>query len=218
VDWNGFTDMETADWASTELPAVYPVHTLNYYVSNIDGDGSWKDAIEYNNQLEGWTDGKAFRQSNLATETSNTKVEEWFAWANGGNENAFALGMYIPNVTRFTSGRSKKTTSYMISNNRDAISGNILQKKGLMSNMQPIVYDYQSAYVSNTSYTAPGVAYRMEAYTSIEYSYVLCVGSVKQVRDAFYGIYSNGTVTNAGTAYERVGLDAWARSDKTWTW
>ena len=218
VDWNGFTDMEAADWASTELPAVYPVHTLNYYVSNIDGDGSWKDAIEYNNKLEGWTGGKAFRQSNLDTETSNTKVEEWFAWANGGNESAFALGMYIPNVTRFTSGRSKTSTAYYTSNNRDAITGNTLKKKGLMSNMQPIVYDYQSTYVSNTSYTAPGVAYRMEAYTSIEYSYVLCVGSVKQVRDTFYGIYSNGTVTNAGAAYERVGLDAWARSDKTWTW
>jgi hypothetical protein len=88
----------------------------------------------------------------------------------------------------------------------------------MMSNMQEIKYTYQSAYVSNTSYTAPGVDFRMEAYVPIEYSYVICVNTVNNIRSTFKGIKDNGTVTNAGNGYEKVGLDAWARADKTWTW
>ena len=87
-----------------------------------------------------------------------------------------------------------------------------------MSNMQPIKYTYQSAYVSNTSYTAPGISFRMEAYKKIEYSYVICLGTVDSIRQTFYNIYTNGTITNAGSGYEKVGLDAWARADKIWTW
>ena len=86
-----------------------------------------------------------------------------------------------------------------------------------MSNMQPIQYTYQSTYVTNTSYTAPGVDFRMEAYKSIEYSYVLCLGTVDDIRETFKEIKDNGTITNAGNGNQKVGLDAWARADKTWT-
>lgn len=212
VDWNGFTDMETCNWASTELPAVYPVHTLNYYVSNLDGDGSWTDELEYNDGLAGWTDPKtSIRQS------YDAKVENWFAWANGGDGNALGLGMYIPNVFAFTSGRSSAGTANSTSSNRNS-GTNILDEKGLMSNMQPIKYSYQSAYVGNTSYTAPGINFRMEAFVSIEYSYVLCVDTVNNIRNTFKAIEESGSITNAGNGYEKVGLDAWARADKMWTW
>ena len=219
IDWNGFTDMAGCDWASTELPAVYPVHTLNYYVSNLDGDGTWTDGLEYNNGLSGWTGGNACRQGTVTnSDIPYTMVENWFAWANGGDGNAFALGMYIPNVSRLTSGRTRTTIGMSESLNRNAISDNTLSEKGLMSNMQPIKYTYQSAYVSNTSYTAPGISFRMEAYKKIEYSYVICLGTVDSIRQTFYNIYTNGTITNAGSGYEKVGLDAWARADKIWTW
>ncbi len=244
IDWNGFTDMESCDWASTELPAVYPVHTLNYYVSNVDGDGTWGDAIEYNNSLTAWTGGTAYHQFTNPAQ-GDTKVEDWFAWANGGDGNAIGLGMYIPNVSRYTSGRSNTSTAYYTDTNFQnsnalpvdnytewswssfknvdmvtdfAERGNILADKGLMSNMQEIKYTYQSAYVSNTSYTAPGVDFRMEAYKSIEYTYVLCVDTVTNIRNTFKDIKDKGTVTNAGNGYEKVGLDAWARADKKWTW
>ena len=213
IDWNGFTDMRSCDWASTELPAVYPVHTLNYYVSNVDGDGTWTDALEYDNDVDSWVGG-GVRQGDG---TDNTKVENWFAWANGGDGNAIGLGMYIPNVYRFTSGRSDTSISYSTSVNRNSNS-NVLLEKGLMSNMQPIKYAYQSAYVSNTSYTAPGISYRMEAYVPIEYTYVLCVNTVSNIRSTFKAIEESGKVTNAGNGYEKVGLDAWARQDKSWTW
>ena len=217
IDWNGFTDMELCDWASTELPAVYPVHTLNYYVSNIDGDGSWNDALEYRSDLGGWTGDQALRQFSSASR-GDTKVEDWFAWANGGSLNSFAMGIYIPNVERLTSGRARTETALTNSLNRDAKSDNVLYKKGLMSNMQPIEYTYQSTYVSNTSYTAPGVDFRMEAYKPIEYSYVICLGSISEIRSTFKTIKDKGMVTNAGSGYEKIGLDAWARADKMWTW
>ena len=219
IDWNGFTDMENCAWASTELPAVYPVHTLNYYVSNTDGDGSWTDALEYNNGLGSWTNTEtSIRQYTDGEKNSlNTKVEEWFAWANGGNGSAIGLGMYIPNVYSFTSGRTNASIAYSTSANKNS-SSNLLKSKGLMSNMQPIKYAYQGAYVSNTSYTAPGVLFRMEAYVPIEYSYVLCVNTVDNIRSTFKGIKDSGKVTNAGNSYEKVGLDAWARADKQWTW
>ena len=245
VDWNGFTDMGSCDWASTELPAVYPVHTLNYYVSNIDGDGSWEDSIEYNSSLKAWTGGTAYHQFADPTAGQNSKVEDWFAWANGGDGNAFGMGVYIPNVARYTSGRSHTSTAYYTDVNfqnsnalpvdeyeewswsswsnvsmvtAHAQRGNILADKGMLSNMQPIKYTYQSAYVGNTSYTAPGIDFRMEAYKKIEYSYVICVDTVNNIRTKFKAIKDNGTVTNAGDEYQKVGLDAWARADKAWTW
>lgn len=219
VDWNGFTDMELCGWASTELPAVYPVHTLNYYVSNLNGDGTWKDTLEYNSNLGSWTTDSACRQITVPNEeVTNTKVEDWFAWANGGNGNAFAMGVYIPNVNRFTSGRAKTSTAMSVSANKDAKTDNVLQKKGLMSNMQEIKYTYQSAYVTNTSYTAPGIDFRMEAYKSIEYSYAICLDTVDNIRATFKAMKDNGTITNAGDGYQKVGLDAWARADKSWTW
>ncbi|MBQ8405150.1 MAG: hypothetical protein IJX09_00725 [Clostridia bacterium] len=215
IDWNGFTDMDDCGWASTELPAVYPVHTLNYYVSNTDGDGSWTDGLEYNNGLGSWTNTSTSIRQNK--DSATTKVEEWFAWANGGDGDAIGLGMYIPNVYSFTSGRTNTSIAYSTSANKNS-SSNLLKSKGLMSNMQPIKYAYQGAYVSNTSYTAPGVQFRMEAYVPIEYSYVLCVNTVDNIRSTFKGIRDSGKVTNAGNSYEKVGLDAWARADKQWTW
>jgi hypothetical protein len=225
IDWNGFTNMDTCNWASTELPAVYPVHTLNYYVSNTNGDGSWTDGIEYRSGLGSWTkEAKSYRQfaNRPAAVAENptirgTMVEEWFAWANGGNGSAFALGMYIPNVERLTSGRSTVSTNQYDSGNNNA-SSNILFEKEIESNMPDSRKSWESAYVGNTSYTAPGIDFRMEAYKPIEYSYVICLGTVDTIRSTFKEIKDNGTVTNAGNGYEKVGLDAWARADKMWTW
>lgn len=217
IDWNGFTDMELCGWASTELPAVYPVQTLNYYVTNTNGDGTWTDVLEYNNGLAGWTGDNAFHQF-ANPKNGPTMVEHWFAWANGGDGNAFGMGVYIPNIDRLTSGRSVTSTALGEDGNRNAVSTNILKQKGLMSNMQEIKYTYQSAYVGNTSYTAPGIDFRMEAYKPIEYSYVICLGTVNDIRATFKEIEDNGTVTNAGGKYQKVGLDAWARADKIWTW
>ena len=58
----------------------------------------------------------------------------------------------------------------------------------------------------------------MEAYKPIEYTYVLAVNDITTIRNQFKAIHDTGKVTNAGTKQgEKVGLDAWARSDKIWT-
>lgn len=61
---------------------------------------------------------------------------------------------------------------------------------------------------------------RMLAYTPIEYSYAVCVDTVANIRNTFKGIAASGRITNAGREgyYEKIGLDAWARADKKWTW
>ena len=217
VDWNGFTNMDTCDWASTELPAVYPIQSLNYYVSNIDG--TWGDALEFTPNLGSWVGSGLYQFKTPATNDEHpdyTMAEEWFAWANGGSGSSIALGMYIPNVDRFTSGRSKASNAKSVSDNNNANS-NKLMTKGLMSNMQPISKSYQGAYVGNTSYTAPGISFRMEAYKPIEYTYVISVDTVDNMRATFKAIKDSGKVTNAGDGYQKVGLDAWARADKKWT-
>ena len=214
IDWNGFTNMELCDWAPTELPAVYPIQSLNYYVSNTDSDYD----LEVYDNLGSWTTDAGLRQFASADRGIYTKDEEWFAWANGGSASSFGMGIYIPNVERLSSGRSRTTTALSDSLNRDALTDNVLYKKGLMSNMQAIVLSYKGAYVSNTSYTAPGIDFRMEAYKKIEYSYAICLGSIENIRNTFSTMSENGTITNAGGAYEKAGLDAWARADKKWTW
>lgn len=232
IDWNGFTDMESCDYASIELPAVYPVHTLNYYVSYLYDD-AWNgnnSTLTYDKTLTSWTKypyiqnvsgiGTFDTEAQKGQSVQGKKLENWFAWANGSDENAFGMGMYIPNVMQFTSGRTADTagsTSLAYECNRDALTNNVLLKKGLMSNMQAIELSYKSAYVTSTSYTAPGISVRMEAYKPIEYSYVICLGTVKDIRSKFQAIDASGKITNAGNGYEKVGLDAWARADKEWT-
>lgn len=232
IDWNGFTNMESCDYASIELPAVYPVHTLNYYVSYLYDD-AWNgnnSTLTYDKTLTSWTKypyiqnvsgiGTFDTEAQKGQSVKGKKLENWFAWANGNTADAFGMGMYIPNVMQFTSGRTADTagsTSLAYECNRDALTNNVLLKKGLMLNMQAIELSYKSAYVTSTSYTAPGISVRMEAYKPIEYSYVICLGTVKDIRSKFQAIDASGKITNAGNGYEKVGLDAWARADKEWT-
>ncbi|MBE7100084.1 MAG: hypothetical protein E7364_00555 [Clostridiales bacterium] len=216
VDWNGFTDMDKCDYQLVELPALYPVQTLNYFFT-YDGASPWTGgSLTKRSDLSSWTGGTSHYQSTNDTAANGKVGEEWVAWANDTN-GSVALGMYIPNVNRFTSGRSQNAVTTATSANVNA-SSNYLKSKGLMSNMPAISYSYQSTYVQNTSYTAAGVSFRMEAYVPIEYTYVLAVNDINTIRSQFKAIYESGKVTNASSqAGVKAGLDAWARSDKIWT-
>jgi hypothetical protein len=217
VDWNGFTDMASCDFCSVELPAFYPIQSLNHFFT-YDGDYPWTNgALTCKNDLSGWTNGgNKYFQSNRDLNANGNLGEEWIAWANDAS-GSVAFGMYIPNVDRFTSGRSENSVKTGTSANVNADS-NLLESKGLMSNMQGIGYQFQGAYVQNTSYTAPGVSFRMAAYVPIEYTYVLAVNDITTVRSQFKAIHDSGKVTNAGRKQgDKVGLDAWARDDKIWT-
>ena len=209
--------MDTCDFCLVELPALYPVQTLNNFFT-YDKSSPWTNGtLTARSDLSQWTTGGTYHYQSVDDGKANGGIgEEWIAWANDAN-GSVALGMYIPNVNRFVSGRFKNSNAVSVEANRNA-SDNYLQSLGLMSNMQPIEYTYQSCYVQNTSYTAPGVSFKMAAYTPIEYTYVLSVNDITTIRSQFKDIHDNGKVTNAGSKQgQKVGLDAWARSDKMWT-
>ena len=217
VDWNGFTDMDKCDFHLSELPAFIPVHTLNHFFT-YDGTSPWTGGdLTMRNDLSLWTESTGkYYQSKVDGNADGTTGEEWVAWAND-HLGSVALGIYIPNVTRFVSGRYETAVTTAESSNVNAYS-NKLSSKGLMSNMQSILRTYQSCYVGNTSYTAPGIQLRMTAYAPIDYTYVLSVNDINTVRSQFKAIHDSGKVTNAGSQQgARVGLDAWARADKIWT-
>ena len=217
VEWNGFTDMGNCDFCLVELPAFIPVHTLNHFFT-YDGKAPWTDdALTMKNDLSIWTsEGNPHYQSKIDGNADGTLGEEWVAWAND-HLGSVALGLYIPNVTRFVSGRYETAVTTATSSNVNATS-NLLKSKGLMSNMPSVIRTYQSCYVTNTSYTAPGVEFRMEAYKPITYTYVLSVNDINTIRSQFKAIHDAGRVTNAGSKQgDKVGLDAWARGDKIWT-
>ncbi|MBE7079105.1 MAG: hypothetical protein E7380_04540 [Clostridiales bacterium] len=226
IDWNGFTDMENIDYQSIELPAAYPIHTLHTYHSDTNGDGN----LESFSNLGSWTDaGLAQTKNSAALDSSDggyctssispsverdriygMKASDWFVWSNGG-AGTVALGVYIPNVEQFLSGRTNGihgSTSLSDSDTRDA-SSNKLFSKGLNSNMQANNLTYRSSYVTATSYTAPGVNNKMKEYVQIEYSYVVSVNTLTNVEKQFKALEKSGKIDNSG-------LDAWARADKIW--
>ena len=217
IDWNGFTDMDKCDFHLSELPAFIPVHTLNHFIT-YDGTNPWaNEALTIKNDLSIWTESTGkYYQSRIDRNANGTTGEEWVAWAND-QYGSIALGIYIPNITRFVSGRYETAVTTALDSNVNAKS-NRLSSKGLMSNMQPILRTYQSCYVGNTSYTAPGIELRMEEYKTIDYTYVLSVNDINTVRSQFKEIHDSGKVTNAGNRQgDKVGLDSWARADKMWT-
>jgi hypothetical protein len=61
---------------------------------------------------------------------------------------------------------------------------------------------YTSAYVGNTSYTAPVVTWTMKAYTEMTYEYAIVVDYVHVMRELFKDIKDYKIITNES-------LDAW---------
>ncbi len=227
IEWTGYNDL--GDYHSNELPAVYISQPMNYYVSNLstDKNAAWTGDLTFNNQVGTWSnpslsDYAPVHQGNGANTTlPYGNHENWFAWASGGTMDSIGVGVYIPNTAQFTSGRSATTTYfgvmgnttktiYKINRNANVSSSeycNQLYKKNLLSNMDAVDYEYMSCYVQNTSYTAPSIAYKMENYVPLAYSYVVAVDTISNMRSTFQALEQAGSLRNEG-------LDAWDRNDK----
>lgn len=228
VEWTGYKDL--GGYRSNELPAVYISQPMNYYVSNLstDKNAAWTGDLTFNNQVGTWSDPSLddyapVHQGNGANTTlPYGNHENWFAWATGGTMDSIGVGVYIPNTTMFTSGRSATTTAfgekwqsttkmiYQLNKNANVSSSsycNQLFKKKLLSNMDAVDYEYMSCYVQNTSYTAPSIAYKMENYVPLAYSYVVAVDTISNMRSTFQALEQAGSLRNEG-------LDAWDRNDK----
>ena len=228
IEWTGYNDL--GGYHSNELPAVYFAQPMNYYVSNLstDKNAAWTGDLTFNNKVGTWSDPSLsdyapVHQGNGANTTlPYGNHENWFAWATGGTMDSIGVGVYIPNTAMFTSGRSATTTAfgesgqsttkmiYQLNKNANVLSSsycNQLFKKDLLSNMDEVDYEYMSCYVQNTSYTAPSIAFKMENYVPLAYSYVVAVDTISNMRNTFQALEQAGSLKNEG-------LDAWDRNDK----
>ena len=182
IDWNGFTDMESVTPHSNELPAAYVVHPLNNYVC-YTGNKPWTDdSLEIKDDLDFW---------GITAHRNTEHPEDWFAWV---NNDLFGVGVYIPNVQTFVSGRIDVSTSSAAISNRNAYDA--IMANDLRYNKREAEYPYMSCYVGNTDYTAPVKSWTMKSYQPMTYQYVMAVDYLNVMRSKFYGIYSSGEVKN----------------------
>lgn len=186
VNFAGFTDQIHLDAHGLELPATYIAHPLNTLVT-YQGESPWtedKTGLIYQDNLGPWKDG---------ADVINKHPEDWFAWV---NEDRFGVGMYIPEVTIFASGRSSSSKNVTESKNVDAFDSPMGNTNKLRYNKKEAYYNFQSCYTRNTDYTAPEISTVMVDYVPFEYSYALCVDYLDVIRNNFKNLYKNKKIDN----------------------
>ena len=123
---------------------------------------------------------------------ASTVIGDWLA---NVNDLGFGLGMYIPNVQRFSASRGFKPTTYSL---------------GYNNNYDSNIYDLSeyrlipSMYVDNYNYFSPSVTRRMVDFVPFEYSFALYIGNVDEMREQFGTMKEKGTIKNEG-------IDNWAK-------
>ena len=190
-----FTGMNETSVCGQEVPAVYIVQPLNYF---------------YCETAEGIINDPNL--SPIPAETSTRKVslshkvegDYWYQlpastvlgdWVANVNDKGFGLGMYIPNMERFSASRGWKTTSYKLLYNH-YYDNNIYDLRGT---------EYiPSEYVDNYNYFSPAVTRRMVDFVPFEYSFALYIGRVEEMREQFGWMKESGAIPNKG-------LDNWAK-------
>lgn len=186
VNFAGFTDMETCNAHPLELPATYishPLHTLVTY----QGEVPWTEdqtGLFYAPNLGSWA-----KEPDIV----RNHPEDWYAWV---NDDKFGVGMYIPDVDYYASGRSNSSINITTNINNDAYSSPEGDPDQLKYNKKLCTYPYQSCYTRNTSYTAPEIQTTMLDYLPFEYSYAICVDYVPVIRNTFKNLYRNNAIDN----------------------
>ena len=190
-----FTDMDKVWISGHEIPAVYIVQPLNYfYCETVDGvindPGLSPIPAESSTRR---TSVKQEVEGNYWYELqASTVIGDWLA---NVNDVGFGLGMYIPNVQRFSASRGYKPTTYSL---------------GYNNNYDSNIYDLSSyrlipsMYVDNYNYFSPSVTRRMVDFVPFEYSFALYIGSVDEMREQFATMKEKGTIKNEG-------IDNWAK-------
>ena len=188
IDWNGFTDMDNIPTHSMEMPATYVAHPLYEFVC-YTGNNAWDlgDTSYYRNpECGGWWLAET-------ADVQNYHPEDWFAWVNEGD---FGVGMYVPGVGGYVSGRNDTTRNIDATNNRTAFESKMVTT--YRYNKREPFSKYDSCYVGNTSYTAPVIQVRMKEYIPLSYSYVIAVDMLSEMREAFKDIHDSKTMLNEG--------------------
>lgn len=195
TNFSQFTDMEKTGSHGQEIPAVYIVQPLNYF---------------YCETVDGIINDPGLSPIPAATSSMKTSLLEevegnyWYQlqaskvpgdWLANVNDKGFGMGMYIPNVERFSASRGWKTNSYTLLYNH-TYDNNIYDFRGEKY--------IPSAYVDNYNYFSPAVTRLMVDFVPFEYSFALYIGTVEEMREKFGKLQKDGTITNEG-------LDNWSK-------
>ena len=187
TDFAGFTDMDKCKGHSLELPATYIAHPLHTYVT-YQGETPWTEdqtGLIFSPNLGNWA---------VAADIVKNHPEDWYAWV---NDDKFGVGMYIPDVSFYASGRINPSVNVTIGANNDAFTSPMGDPNQLMYNKKECAYPYQSCYTRNTCYTAPEIQTRMLDYIPFEYSYALCVDYLPVIRNSFRNLYRSHAIDNS---------------------
>lgn len=193
VNFAQFTNMHTIWACGQEIPAVYIVHPLNYFycetVEGIINDPGLSPipTSDYKSSLSEEKEGNYWYQL-----PAHTVVGDWLA---NVNDKGFGLGMYIPNVERYSASRGWKPTKYSLFYN-NYYDNNIYDLRDLQY--------IPSMYVDNYNYFSPAVTRKLVDFVPFEYSFALYIGRVDEMRERFGWLKENGTITNEG-------LDNWSK-------
>ncbi len=181
IDWNGFENVTSA--INSEMPAVYFAQAFDTFVT-YDGIAPWTGAeLDRQKGLGSWADADG-------SYTTENPSEGWFAWV---NDDDYGIGMYVPGVRYYASGRSQETSAAAHGQNSDA------GKSSMLAPYRPDkTSDYAQCYVSNTDYTAPVITTTMDAYVPLEYTYVIRVDTVENLRSGFQNMDLNKVIDNSG--------------------
>lgn len=187
TNFAGFTDMESCGTVQLELPAAYIVHPLNRYVT-YQGETPWTNdetGLIYNPNLGSWA-----KSADIVWK----HPEDWFAWVNDDN---FGVGVYIPDVSFYASGRSNPSVNALDQGNNNAFTSPMGDPDLLKYNKKLCEYSYQSCYVTNTDYTAPEILTTMLDYIPFEYSYAISVDYLPVIRNNFHNLYLDNAIDNS---------------------
>lgn len=180
IDWNGFTG--ESKMINNEMPAVYFVHGFSTFAT-YEGTAPWTDGeLDIQKSLGEWAVSGGY--------VNNNPTEGWFAWV---NEDNYGVGMYVPGIEIYASGRADASRNSRLDVNKHA------DKSSMLTNFRPDkTSDYTQCYVQNTSYTAPVLQTSMDQYIPLEYTYVIRVDELSNIRSVFKNLAQEGSVDNSG--------------------
>ena len=187
IDFTGFTDMDSCGKTQLELPAAYIVQPFHKYVT-YQGETPWindETGLIYKPNLGPWSP-----EADIVLK----HPEDWFAWL---NDDDFGVGVYIPDVSFYASGRSNASVNVSYRGNANAYSSPMGDSEQLRYNKKECEYGYQSCYVGNTCYTAPEIHTTMLDYVPFAYSYAISVDYLPVIRNNFRNLYLDKVIDNS---------------------
>ncbi len=183
IDWNGFTGTWGAH--SNEMPAAYVVQSFNNYVC-YEGTKAWEnDSLTTKSNLGPWGVTGGY--------VSRVHAEDWFAWT---NDQKFGVGVYVPGMGSFVSGRINASKNREYPGNSNAYQSPMNEL--YLYNKQEATSAYTNCYVMNTCYTAPVMVATMREYIPLEYTYVVSVDFLTALRKQFKETATSKEVVNDG--------------------